>query len=183
MRSSFCIGSVILSAFSGMGSFAQTPVQKPVNPAVLELTAETAATTDEGHPAALRVTAKNIGSVTVTMPMLGGSCSPDNGVALQSFWVSIDERRGSGGGGACGISDQPPLSERVRKQWIRLRPGEYMTTMIRLTEAQYDAGTVEYWVEYTPPDATAQEIKQLMQDGFVIPTEKIATEHRRFQVP
>ena len=45
-----------------------------------------------------------------------------------------------------------------------------------------EPGTVEYWVEYFPPVATPQEVMELLQAGFIIPTEKLHTEHQTFQL-
>jgi hypothetical protein len=180
MRASFCIA--VLAPALGAVVLAQTTGKKAVNLAQLELTSEIAATTDGGYPAALRVMVKNVGSTTVTMPVLGSGCHPDNGVAIESFWMSTDEHRGIGGGGGCAVGDQPALAKRARTLWIKLRPGEYMTTMLHVTWAGSEAGMVEYWVEYLPPDATSREIGELAQEGYVIPTEKLQTEHRSFEI-
>lgn len=183
MRSNFCIGSILLfAACGGIGAHSQSMAKKAPSLSHLELTAEVAATTDEGYPSALRVTVKNVGNIAVKMPVLGSDCHPDNGVSVKSFWMSIDEESGMGGGGGCGISDQPSLIERARSKWVRLAPGEFMTTTLQLDTPNKGAGTVEYWVEYTPPDATPQEIEELLQGGFIIPTEKLATEHRSFMI-
>jgi len=141
---------------------------------------EVGTTNDDGNPSALLVTMKNVGSVTVTMPMLGSGCYPDNGVEIESFWISADEQSGSGGGGGCGITDQPSLKEKARSVWIRLRPGEHMTTMLRVAAGRKEAGRVEYWVKYTPPAATPKEVEELLQCGYTIPTEKLETDHRSF---
>ena len=183
MRSSFCVAStLVLAVGAGIGADSQSAGKKPLSLAHLELTAEVAATTDEGYPSALRVTVRNVGNLVVTMPILGGDCHPDNGVKVESFWISIDEQSGTGGGGGCGISDQPSLLARARQKWIRLAPGEFMTTMLQLDAPNKGAGTLEYWVEYTPPDATAREVDDLMQAGIVVPTEKLTTEHRTFMI-
>jgi hypothetical protein len=57
-----------------------------------------------------------------------------------------------------------------------------MTKTLQLDPESRDEGTIEYWVEYTPPDATARELEELLQSGFIIPTEKLATEHRSFMI-
>ncbi len=183
MRSGFCVASTFLISMSvGLSAHAQSSTRRAPSAAQLELSAEIAATTDEGYPAALRVTLKNIGNVAVTTPLLGSGCHPDNGVRIERFWTSVDDQRGIGGGGGCGISDQPSLDERVRKMWIHLAPGEFMTATLRLDAPDRKPGFVEYWVEFTPPDATAGEVEHLLEAGFVIPTDKLATEHRSFRV-
>lgn len=57
-----------------------------------------------------------------------------------------------------------------------------MTITEAIRELGYPAegGAIEYWVEYTPPDATQQEIEDLLQSGFVVPTERLETQHRSF---
>jgi len=183
MRTTFCVGSILLfTACLGTETHSQTIAKKAPSLGQLELAAEVAATTDQGYPSALRVTLKNVGNRTVTMPVLGGDCHPNNGVRIESFWMSVDEQSGMGGGGGCGITDQPSLLERARKRWIRLAPGEFITTTLQLDPRSKDEGTIEYWVEYTPPDATAQELEELLQAGFIIPTEKLATDHRSFMI-
>lgn len=149
--------------------------------AQLELTMEVAATTEAGNPSALRVTVKNVGNVAVSMPMLRDGCHPDNGVQLESSWSNAGGF-GGGTGGGCGVTDQPTMMDRAKGQWILLRPGEFMTTMLKFEPPVKEAETVEYWVQYTPPDATAREIEELLQAGYVIPTEKLETEHRSFVV-
>lgn len=183
MGTSFCVSSTLALAMSaGIGAFTQGPEQNPTSLAHLELTAEAATSTDEGYPSSLRVTLRNVGNLVVTLPVLGGDCHPDNGVKVESFWTSMDEQSGVFGGGACGISDQPSLIERARNAWVRLAPGEFMTTMLHLDPPKKEAGTTEYWVQYTPPDATPREIEELIQAGLVIPTENLATEHRSFMI-
>lgn len=150
--------------------------------AQLELTAEVAASTAEGYPAALRVTLRNVGILSVTMPLLGTGCHPDNGLQLESGWMSIDEKRGIGGGVGCGMGDRPPLQKRVESEWIRLAPGEFMTTMLRMEIPSRQPGTIEYWAQYTPPDATERERAALLRAGYLIPTEKLQTEHRAFAI-
>lgn len=183
MRSSFCVASTV-AVFLGcvLRMDAQSVGKRAPGLAQLELSIEVAATTDEGYPAALRVTVKNVGTLAVTMPVLGRGCHPDNGVHLESFWTSVDEKSGRGWGGGCATSDMPSLASRVKSDWVWLEPGEFMTTTLRLDLAGEKSGTVEYWVEYDPPDATVREIDDLLQAGYVIPTEKLATEHRRFQI-
>jgi hypothetical protein len=143
---------------------------------------EVATTDDDGNPSALLVTVKNVGSVTVTMPVLGDGCSPENGIKLQTIWLAVDGRRGSGGVASCGMFDGPPLWHRVKTWWIQLRPGDYMTATLRLTLPNDDPGTVDYWVAYTPPSATPKELDHFNRAGYVLPTEKLETEHRSFEI-
>ena len=180
-RSTICISSIAaLILSSGTGLHPQNGKKESL--AQLELTTEVAASTAEGYPAALRVTLRNVGNLAVTMPLLGSDCHPENGVQLVSFWLSVDEKSGTGGGIGCGMSDRPTLQARVRSQWIQLAPGEFMTTMLRVETPKTLPGTVEYWVEYIPPDATARERADLLQAGYLIPSDKLQTEHRTFAI-
>ena len=164
---------------------AQRKAPRPESPAKLELTMEIATTDDDGSPSSLRVTIKNIGGVPVDMPVLAQACSPDNGFRIHASW-SPDEPSGlgHGSGGACGMGDGPSLEYRVQHEWIRLRPGESMTTTERLRWTRYEdgPGSVEYWVEYTPPSMSEGEFARLTEAGYVIPTEELETPHASFHV-
>lgn len=172
--------SLLLVSSACASACGQGASKESSSPAQLELTAEVAATTDEGYPAALRITLTNIGDVPVDLPILGLTCSPDNGIAVRAAWT--DGRDGSGMGGGCWLCGLSSLKVRVEKDWVRLRPGEFMTTSANLrgVYARFGPGTVEYWVEYTPPKATPQEVEDLQQAGYIIPTGKLHTEHQRF---
>jgi hypothetical protein len=171
----------------GASAFAQQNARKVDSPAKLELRAEVATTDDNGNPSSLRITIKNVGAVAVDMPILKTGCSPDNGIRVQVSWVSdAPTGYGVGSGGACGTSEMRTLLRRVQHEWVRLRPGESMSDTERLTWStggENVPGTVEYWVEYTPPNATSQQVNELMEDGYYIPTEKLETEHSAFHVP
>jgi len=147
---------------------------------------EIAATDDDGNPSALRVTVTNVGDVPADMPILSQGCAPDNGIRLQSTWIPDEPSgRGYGSGYGCGIVDGPGLIYRVEHDWVRLRPGEFMTDTERLVWDRRDEegrGTVEYWVEYTPPAVTTKEAANLLQSGYVIPAEKLETPHASFRV-
>ncbi len=148
----------------------------------LELTVEVATTSEDGYPEALRVTLTNVGGAGLTMPVLGDGCSPDNGVKAHSSWMALNGSRGTSNGGACGIFDGPGIAERLKSIWILLRPGESMTTMLRVGLLNTEAGTEEYWVTYTPPQVTEQDSQEMLDAGIVIPTEKLETEHLSFEV-
>ena len=166
------------------GSCAQQERAKPRSPAELGLTAEVATTTDDGYPSTLRVTLKNVGGATVDMPMLAQGCSPDNGERLVVSWTSDDSSLDSGSGMSCGMSDQGSLMTRLKRDWIRLRPGESMTVTERI-RGKYDEtkrGTVHYQVEYDPPRATNADLAQVFSAGFVIPTEKLTTTEQSFRI-
>ena len=127
--------------------------------AQLELTMEVATTTDDGYPAALRITLRNVGVVTIDLPLLKTSCTPEGGIDLQMRWTANDPTHlGFGWGGGCGSGDNLSLLKRIKEQWIRLRPGEYMTMTesIRGRVAELTSGTLEYWAEYIPPEVSAR---------------------------
>jgi hypothetical protein len=182
-RSATAILAIAVSCVPGV---AQPKAEKPQSAAKLELSMEIATTNDEGYPSAIRISVKNVGGVSVDMPVLKQGCSPDNGIEIQSTWAPDEPTgHGFGSGGACGMGDQPSLLIRARHTWVRLRPGESMTDTERLTWSnggEKVPGTVEYWVEYTPPDATPAEVAELFEQGYVIPTEKLTTEHSSFHV-
>jgi len=76
------------------------------------------------------------------------------------------------------------LMYRVRNDWIRLQPGEFITVSesFRSHFQEIKPGTVEYWVEYVPPEASLKELAELGQSGYIVPTEKIETAHQTFVV-
>jgi hypothetical protein len=175
--------SAVLVCCSALGQQKQP---KGESPARLELTMEIATTDDDGNPSALLVAIRNVGTVSVDMPVLSQGCAPDNGTHINTSWTSDDPKDGgSGSGYGCGISDLPSLNERVRNKWVRLRPGESMTYTGRVDLSMYrnkPPGTVEYWVDYTPPEATAAEAEALFEAGYIIPTQKLSTEHKTFHL-
>jgi hypothetical protein len=180
-----------VAAFLAIAAFAvpvigQRKAPKPESPAKLELSFEVATTDDDGYPSSLRITIRNVGGVPVDMPVLKEDCSPDNGFHIWSSWTPDEfNNHGSGSAYGCGSGDQQTLGWRVRNDWLRLRPSESMTDTQRVRWDDYrkeGGGTVEYWVAYTPPSATAQEIAALTQAGYVIPTEKLETPHSSFHV-
>jgi hypothetical protein len=164
----------------------QQKTEKLANPAHLEMTMEIAATTEEGYPSVLRVTIKNVGNVAVDMPMPETYCLPRGGsIDVNIAWSSEDpERTGLGWGRACGQSAPPHLIDQVSRDWIRLQPGEFITMSqgIRDFYRNLDRGTVEYWVEYVPPEVSAKELAELQQTGYIVPTKKIETAHQTFAI-
>ncbi len=178
------VATSLVLAESGTLAIGQTVPHTP-GQAKLALTVEIAATTDDGDPAALRVTLTNNGNTAVTMPLPSPACSPDNGVGVRATWISDDNPgKGAGIGGGCGSSDGRTLMQRVERNWICLRPGEYMTTTLSLRGQinSFGPGILEYWVEYTPPQATQAEISSLFESGYVIPTEALQSQHQSFRI-
>jgi hypothetical protein len=166
---------------------AQQKPEKPLNPAQLELTTEVAATTEEGYPSVLRITVKNAGNVAVDLPMPVVGCLPHGGnIVVHTDWKPADPNNhtGRGQGYSCGESGSPSLMERVHDKWIHLRPGEFVTSSVNLHESlgNVDPGTIEYWVEYAPPEASAKEFAELQQAGYIVPTKMIETAHQSFVV-
>jgi hypothetical protein len=167
---------------------AQQKPEKSPNPARLELTAEVATTTEEGYPAVLRITLTNAGNVAVDMPMPGAPCVPGGGgVEVRAQWSPTDPKDLRGGGSTgtgCTQEHFPSLTFRVSHQWIRLRPGEFITVSedIRQNYRNWEPGRIEYWAEYIPPKATPEELVELRQAGYVVPAEKIETLHQTFVV-
>jgi hypothetical protein len=167
-------------------AIGQQKVEKLANPVYLELTAEVAATTEEGYPSVLRITIKNVGNVAVDMPMPMVPCVPGGGgVEMRFEWHSSDPEDHSGvgtTGKSCWQEHFASLMYRVRHDWIHLQPGEFIivSESLRGRFQEIKPGTVEYWVEYIPPKATPKELAELQQAGYVIPAEKIETAHQTF---
>jgi len=158
-----------------------------VNPIQLELSAELAATTENGQPAALRITLKNAGYVAADMPMPALGCgNSDGALKLQIEWRSSDPSNSSGIGWGCasGMSDRPSLIHRARDEWIRLQPGEFLTVTMNVRErlGHLGPGTVNYWVEYEPSALKTSELQQLRQAGYMPPTERLKTTRANFRV-
>jgi hypothetical protein len=162
----------------------QQKIDMPANSVHLELTAEVAATDDEGIPSAMRIILKNIGDTAVDLPVPNRNCPWDGGVAFKFNWTSRDHSTGYIETGDCGATDEPPLIERVHQDWVRLRPGEFLTSTENLRHrfTSLGSGTVDYWVKFTPPMATPEEVSALKRTGYCIPTESIETPHRTFTI-
>jgi len=164
---------------------AQKKAEKSESLAKLELSMEIAATDDDGYPSALRITITNVGGVPVDLPFKE-ACSPDNGYLIRTGWVPDEPTgRGYGEGYGCGFADGPNLRWRIEHEWVRLRPGDFLTATERLRWTRHDEdgpGTVEYWVEYDPPYVTPAEFSELSNAGYIIPTEEVTTEHMSFHV-
>ena len=181
------IVTVCTAALVSASALAQQQSIKPPSPARLELSFEVTSTTDEGYPAILQITLKNVGDVTLDLPWEKAPCLPDGGVEVQSKWTASDPNNpmGSGGGSGCGVAHSPSLSERIKTRWIRLRPGESFISSenFRSHYRGLEPGTVEYWVDFSPPFLTAQELAESVKAGYVIPTEILQTPHRSFALP
>jgi hypothetical protein len=179
MRQAGCvIMAMTIACVSPVGS-ASKVAEKPLDPIRLEVTLETAATTEDGYPSALRITLRNIGDGPVDMPMPGTCQGEDGALHLQFMWHSEDGH-GSGGGCGGGLTDRSPLMDRARNEWLRLQPGEFliMTKDLRPFFRNLEAGTAEYWIEYDPPALSSDERLQLQRTGYFVPTEKVETAHQ-----
>jgi hypothetical protein len=148
---------------------------------------EVAATETDGNPAALRITLKNTSEGPVDLPMPDIDCGRVDGViAIQYEWHSDDPKAHSGYGWGCGggTGDLPPTIIRAETEWLRLQPGEFLTftESLRRRFGDMEPGTVDYWVEYTPPHLTPEERTELKQAGFRVPSASLRTEHRSFSI-
>lgn len=184
MKNGLFVLSICVSLFMPGSILAQIKTA-PKSLAQLELTMEVATTSEDGYPSAIRITVKNIGAVPVDMPLPEGSCVVEGGgVQVRSAWHSTDGLTGSGSGGSCGTDHFPTLQWRMQNEWIRLRPGEFvsLTKNVRRDFRDRKPGTVEIWAEYQPPEVKPAELAALEQVGYIIPTEKIETEHRSFVI-
>lgn len=178
--------AVLLSLLACYSSGQAKPAKDP-DPVHLELFAEVAATTENGQPAALRITLKNVGNLAadLSIPAIGCS-SKDGSLQVRMEWHSKDpeDHSGMGWGCASGVSDGPSLLDRASKEWIRLQPGEFLTVTENLRPQTKDMkpGTVDYWVEYTPPTLSKAERIELQSNGYLVPTESLKTESHTFAV-
>jgi hypothetical protein len=100
MKPGFSVAMIVaLMSVGTTMATGQQKAEKPANMVHLELTAEVAATTEEGYPSVLRVTVKNIGNMAVDMlmPVLG--CVPRGGyIAFHLKWQPDDPNSHSGRG-------------------------------------------------------------------------------------
>ena len=166
---------------AGECASAQSMPKQPPSPANLELTAEVAATTDDGYPSALRVTIKNVGNVAVDMPMLAPVCA-DAGVKVWVTWTANNASPFTRSwAGSCG-SSSAPIVQQIEEHWVRLRPGEFMTTSLSLRDdiRGLGPGIVEYWAVYFPPRVNPKDAADVLQAGYIIPAKILSTEHQTF---
>jgi len=163
---------------------AQQKPEKPDSPVHLELITEVAATTEDGLPAALRITLKNAGNIAVDLPMLQSDCKPEGGVGFHFSWRSSDDREGVGNGYGCAADGHSSFLEHVRRDWIRLQPGEFlcMSENLRGYLRDLKPGTVEYWVQFVPSSVKPEDLLLLQSAGYVVPTENIEGVHYKFAV-
>lgn len=77
----------------------------------------------------------------------------------------------------CSQDHFAPLKNRVKDDWIRQKPGEFITVSDNLRKhfRNLKPGFVDYWVEYTPPDVKQVELLELQRTGYVVPTKKVIT--------
>jgi hypothetical protein len=166
------------------------PQQKaaPKSLAQLELTMEVATTSEDGNPSAIRITVRNNGALPVDMPLPEADCVVGGGgVGVQWEWHPQDPEEHTGSisdGVACMADHFPSLQYRVENEWIRLRPAEFIsvTQNVRRVFRDQKPGTAEIWAEYVPPEVKPEERIALEQAGYMIPTDKIETEHRSFTI-
>ncbi|HEX4321113.1 MAG TPA: hypothetical protein VHZ52_09425 [Acidobacteriaceae bacterium] len=166
---------------------AQQKTHKPISLARLEVSSEVAATTRQGQPAVLRITLKNVGNISVDLPMPNSGCTNEDGsVIVRLVWSSSDPDDHTGFGEACGggVTDCPSLMDRARDEWVHLLPGEFLTfnENIHTRTARWKPGNVEYWVTYDPPRLNVKDISELQAAGFIVPDEKLTTDHKTFPI-
>jgi hypothetical protein len=165
----------------------QSAVERSPEPAHLDLLLEIAATADDGTPSVLRVTLTNSGGVPIYMPMPGLECAPGRGeIQIHMNWypVSSDGPPDPRWSFGCLNYDKRSLMERLRANWIRLKPGEFIVRSENVRErvASMGPGTVDMSAEYVPPEATAAELAELNKANIAIPREKIETVRETFTV-
>lgn len=99
MNTRTCLVLYLMIASTVFGAKGQSGADVRANPARLELSIEVATTTDDGKPSSARVELKNVGNLTVWLPVLGHECT-----YLYVQWT------GMLGGTACGMSGAGTLT-------------------------------------------------------------------------
>ncbi len=180
----FCLPACALMLVTAASAAAQNVPRILMPQAPLKLTAEVATTTDEGYPSSLRVTLTNTGGMSISMPLPIAGCAPDNGLRVNIGWFAPGQDHGFGSGGGCGVGEPRSLQQRVRHSWIKVRSGESVVTTINLLAIypSTESGAIHYSVEFDPPDAKPNELNDLWRSGYLIPTARLRTEDKSFQI-
>jgi hypothetical protein len=184
----FALAAIFLPvlAFS-VAMQAQQKPHRPASLARLEVSSEIATTTQQGQPAVMRITLKNICDVAVDLPMPSVNCSSEDGtLSVEILWHSDDPDDQTSSGRGCGgsLTDRPSLMDRVRNGWIHLLPGEFLTVSENLHQyiAGMKPGTIEYWTIYAPPRIKPKDLADLQAGGYIVPEEELSTDHRTFSI-
>jgi hypothetical protein len=182
----FVLSMGALLCMPGRAAAQQKPA--PMSLAQLELTMDVATTTSEGLPAALRFTLKNSGYTALDIPLPSLDCSGINGSIRVRVAVHHEGPETSGRGHACmiGTDHEPPLADRVKTQWFHLLPGESLTLTgdrRRLVDKADGPATYEFWAEYEPPPLTPADRDRLAQDGYIVPSVSIDSDHLSYSEP
>lgn len=169
MNARICLAVLSMVALRAVGSSGQAARPEEQIPVRLAIDLETATTADDGRPSSLRVAVKNVGTVTVWMPVLGQECT-----YVHVRWAGMLEEF------ACGMSDTATLTgEGITRSWVQMRPGEFMSYTVAVSPPTDDRRR-EFWVVYEPPSATTEEATRLLQSGYAIPTERVESAHQTY---
>lgn len=185
MRSRLLLSAVVLFLPATAQLLAQKAPRPPANSGKLELSSEVATTTEEGCPSSVRVTITNVGYTPAIMPTLRqGLCGPERGIHVVMTWTAADRHSGSGGSWDDCVGSGLTVQSLIRRSWVLLRPGEFMTETIDLRGrySDYQPGTVTYHIEYLPPAASPKDIAGQAALGYFIPTEALATADESFDL-
>jgi len=177
----FVVFMGVLLFSRGLAAAQQNPASQ--NPIQLELTMEVATTTEDGLPAALRFTLKNVGYIAVDLPLPALDCVGSSGTIRVKSIVHLEgasPSTGKGHGCVSGRDHELPIKERIRTQWFHLLPGEHLslTGDRRILIDKVDApATYDYWAEYEPPILTPDQRVQARQGGYIVPEAKVESDH------
>jgi hypothetical protein len=177
----FVLSMGVLICSRGSAEAQQNPA--PQNPVQLELTMEVATTTEDGLPAALRFTLRNVGYVAVDLPLPVLDCVGSSGTIRVKSKVHLEGAPPSTGkahGCGYGRDHELPIAERIRTQWFHLLPGEHLnlTGDRRILIDKVDApATYDYWAEYEPPALTPDQRAEAARSGYLVPTETVQSDH------
>ncbi len=123
--------------------------------------------------------------VVLPEPILdcGGSYT---GAIWLRYRVVTPDQAGSGMGWGCAADKYgwPTITDRV-KGWKTLHPGESLrlegeAQTLHLKSLQ--AGTYDFWADYTPPSVTSDEARTLMQSGYQLSLKELTSEHVHLEV-
>lgn len=148
----------------------------------LELTMEVATTTEDGLPEALQFTLTNVGSVAVSIPAPAIDCGGSNGSIFVEVQIHFDGPEGPKAGHGCGgsiMGSALPFAEKVRKEWLHLRPGDHLTFFgdrRRMVDKAGAPATYEIRAVYTPPALLAEQRAQAARNGILVPVQDVESD-------
>lgn len=180
MRSLLLLAAAIAGLFAHSAAAQARPTDPPG--VRLELTMDVATTTEDGLPEALQFTLTNVGSVAVAIPAPAIDCNETSGSIRIEVQVHFDGPKGKGTGHGCGseVSGRGlPFVERVRREWLHLRPGEHLIFFgdrRRIIDKAGAPATYEFRAVYMPPALSPEQRALAAQNGIAVPAEDVESD-------